>query len=153
MTLHRSLRNLILPQISTPRTPCVTLSLRNAGRRGSARRRRSPGSTRVKRLRRNEHGRNAKGKRRQRRSCRCRESRTQCAMWRSCSNLWEFQKGTTKEGPHGGVEAGVLHRLRENASGQGAVGHPNHILLARAGEVQADPGPRGGGKKSHGFSG
>ena len=144
MLLRRSLKNPISLQTSTLRIPCVTSLLRNVGKRGSARKR-SRRSTRMKHPRRDERGRNARGKRRRRKSC-CRESRTPCAMWKSCSSLWGPQGTTEKEWFREGVEAEVFHRLGETVTGLDGVGPPNRIPLVRAGGAQAGPGPHGGGE-------
>lgn len=139
MMLRRSLRNPILRQISTPRIPCETSSSRNVWRRGPARKR-NPRSARMKHLRKGEH---ARGKRRRRRNY-SKEGRTPCETWRSCSNPWEVQETKGKRCLREGVEAEVPHHPGETVTSQNAVGPLDHIPPVRAGEVQADPGPHGG---------
>jgi len=58
---------------------------------------------------------------------------------------------TGKERLQRGAEAEVLHRLREAVTGQDGAGPPNPIPLIRAGDVQADPDPHGGGRTSYGL--
>jgi len=102
----------------------------------------------MKHLRRDGRGRNARGKRRRRRRY-SRESPTPCAVWRSCSNPWVAQK-TTREGPHGGVEAEAPHHPGVTVLDHDALSPLNRIPLVHAGEVQVDPGPRGGGRNPYG---
>ena len=141
MVLCRGLRNPILLQILTLRILCVTSSLRNVGRRGPERKR-STRSTRTKHLRRDEHGRSARERRRRKRNCQ-RESLTPCVVWKCSSNPWEALETRLKERLHEGAEAEVFHRLGRTTAGQDEVGHPDRTLLVHVEEVRAGPGLRG----------
>lgn len=137
--LRRSPKNPILPQISTPRTLCVTSSLLSVWRRGPGRKR-NPRSARMKHLRSGEHARNARRKRKQRRNY-CRESRMPCVVWKIFSKLWEAQEMMFKRHLH---EGAAPHHYGETVADQGGVHPPNRILPVRAGEVQVDPSPHEG---------